>query len=85
MAKGPKWFQELPKETQNNIEQAGHFLWGFAESFVFADRIHFWWREFVKQAPIERLWDTKADLLWFRIGGTCGDITKTALLVWWII
>ena len=51
MAKGPEWFQELPKKTQELWEQRAHFAWGYVYGLVGIDRTVFHKREFVTQWP----------------------------------
>jgi hypothetical protein len=40
-----------------------------------------WWREFVKQAPIERIDDTARDLKFTMIGACCGQAVHTAGMI----
>jgi hypothetical protein len=51
MAKGPKWFQALPKKTQELWEQRAHFGWAYVYGLVGIDRTVFHKREFVTQWP----------------------------------
>lgn len=51
MSKGPKWFQELPKKTQEVWEQRAHLAWSYVYGLVGIDRTVFHKREFVTQWP----------------------------------
>ena len=50
MAKGPKWFQSLPKRVQDGIEQTLHLLAGIVAGAFCLDLV-VWWREWVDQWP----------------------------------
>lgn len=81
-SKDPKWYQRLSRKNRNRVDQAIHGVLGFLGAFIFVDRLGSWYREFVSQLPIERIADTKEDLLSYAIGGTLGDIVRTLLIIW---
>jgi hypothetical protein len=73
MSKGPGWFQALSKPVQEVIEQTLHVLMGVGLGLTCTVLV-VWWREFVQQAPIERLEDTGRDILFTLAGVTVGQI-----------
>ena len=79
----PAWYAALSREERDRVDQALHVAGGVLMGLVFADRLFVWWREFVAQAPIERLEDTKRDMLFWGIGGTIGNVIQVAALVVW--
>lgn len=99
MSKGPKWFQELPKKTQEMWEQRAHLTWGIVYGILGIDRTVFHKREFVTQwppgdpiivdgkeyYPADRVLDTATDLKAFAVGGTIGGYIKDFALITTII
>jgi adenylosuccinate lyase len=77
----PGWYQRLPRGARDGIDQTLHFLGGFALALVFGDRLFAWWREFVGQAPIERIEDTRRDYFFWALGGTVGHIAQVGAIV----
>lgn len=50
MAKGPEWFQKLPKIVRDGIEQTGHFFMGVVAGLT-STYLWLWRRENIKQWP----------------------------------
>lgn len=77
MSDDPKWYQKLSKEEQERIDQTAHFFMGFFLSAA-ASPVAAWWlfhvREFIWQAPVERVNDTEKDMRFGLYGATVGLI-----------
>lgn len=97
-SKGPQWFRKLSKRTQDNIEQVLHAIMGFGAGALCLDLL-IWRREWVTQwppgkarkfndrwySPLDRVADTKRDLLFFTIGSTVAHVGRTVLCLWWLL
>jgi hypothetical protein len=68
------------------VDQTLHFvLIGFLPSILFSAAPSFaytFWREFVKQLPIDRLDDTIRDTKFCMIGACVGQVFHTAGWIW---
>jgi hypothetical protein len=80
----PAWYDELSRKNRDRVDQTLHFLlMGFipsifltaAPSFAYA-----WNREFIEQAPIERIEDTARDMKFVMMGAVCGQAIHTAAI-----
>ena len=80
--KDPEWYDKLSRKNRDRVDQALHFvLMGFLPSLVLSAAPSFaymWHREFVKQAPIERIDDTARDMKFCMIGACVGQVFNTA-------
>lgn len=78
----PVWYDSLSRENRDRIDQFLHFtLMGLLPSALLSAAPSFaymWHREFVKQAPIERIDDTARDMKFCMIGACVGQIIHTA-------
>lgn len=89
MSSDPKWYEALPDWAQEAVDQAAHVAMGFGLAAVgtaAAAWAFFHWREFVQQAPIERVYDTERDMRFGIIGACVGQFVfwawTGALTVW---
>ena len=88
----------MPKPAwQEPAEQVGHVALGVLAGLSFG-LLLIWWREWVLQWPpgdpatvdgveitqLDRVADTKRDLLFFDIGYTAGQVGQFGL-VWWLL
>jgi hypothetical protein len=80
--KDPEWYDNLSRKNRDRVDQAAHFVvFGFLPSCFLSAAPSFafmWWREFVKQAPIERIDDTARDMKFTMIGACVGQVVNTA-------
>ena len=78
----PKWYKKLSRENRDRVDQAAHLVvMGFLPSCLLSAAPSFafmWHREFVKQAPIERIDDTARDMKFCMIGAVLGQVVHTA-------
>ena len=81
----PDWYQALSRQNRDRIDQFLHFLlMGLLPSMVLSAAPSFaymWHREFVAQAPIERIDDTARDMKFCMIGACVGQVIHTGAWV----
>lgn len=77
----PDWYRRLSRRARDAWDQAGHFGMCFGLAAV-GSAAAAWgfmhWREFVKQAPIERIDDTERDSRFGVYGAAVGQVIHTA-------
>jgi hypothetical protein len=81
----PKWYDDMSRKNRDRVDQALHFVViGFLPSILVTAAPSFayvWWREFVHQAPIDRIDDTIRDIKFCMMGAVCGQVIHTAAWV----
>lgn len=78
------WYEGLTHDGKNRVDQALHALAGFGLAAVGSAALAWHWahhREFVEQAPIERVWDTERDMRHVLYGAWAGQIFFTGWTV----
>lgn len=79
----PDWYDRLSHSGKDTVDQALHFLMGFALALVgtaAAAWAVFHWREFFEQAPIQRVYDTERDMRFGLIGAAVGQVAQLGWL-----
>ena len=88
MKSDPEWYDRLSHAGKDAVDQALHFLMGLGISSVgsaAAAWAFFHWREFVEQAPIQRVYDTERDMRFGLIGACFGQVIQAvaiAAIIW---
>lgn len=81
------WYDDLPREKRNAIDQTLHVFAGFFLGFFlpgWASWAICHYREFVKQAPIERIADTEQDMRFWLLGTAMGWSARWGLITGWV-
>lgn len=80
-----EWYDGLTRRQRDAIDQTGHFLLGLVFASLGSAALawaFFHRREFLEQAPIERIHDTERDMA-FGLSGACwGQVVHSLAIVW---
>lgn len=77
------WYDRLDRAERDYVDQAGHFTLGFILGFFLPGWVS--WaichhREFVRQAPIQRIDDTERDMFFWQLGTIGGWFARWAAI-----
>lgn len=78
------WYDNLDRDERDVVDQILHFLAGFGIASVGSTAAAWEWahrREFIHQAPIERINDTQRDMRFKLHGAWVGQIVWTGWIV----
>lgn len=84
----PRWYQSLSREGRDRVDQTLHVALGFVLALIGSAALawgFFHWREFVQQAPIERIEDTRRDMRFGVYGAVAGQVVFTAWTTWVVL
>lgn len=79
------WYDGLSRTGRDRVDQTLHFLAGFGIASVGTAAAAWEWahrREFIEQAPIERIGDTERDMRFVLYGAWGGQVVWTGWVCW---
>lgn len=80
-----EWYEGLSRAGRDRVDQTLHVLAGFGIASLGSAAAAWEWahrREFIEQAPIERIWDTQRDMRFVLYGAWGGQVVWTGWVCW---